>query len=641
MNRDLIDQARSDRGELEQALSVLGVTFRGSEVTCPFHPDKNPSASIYEANGGAWKVHCHVCCSSWDVWDLRAKIQGKGPADVLREALRLTPIQGIIQTATPQNRLETALAGKGDGVAFATLPDCQRSFGQALESTYVYGDPLTGHIDMVVFRLIRNGRKTFLQGHQTERGIILKAPPKPWPLYRRDILLTASRVVVVEGEKCADALIAIGIPATTSPGGAGKAPYADWQPLAGKRVDLWPDNDPPGKDGKRTGLEHMRDVERILGNIRPGVATHWLDPDGLGLPEKGDAADLLEGLDGKDAETCRVTVMGILDEAESLGASIGVGKLIEDTIAGRRVAAPFPWPVMTSLTKALLPGTVTLLGGAGGSTKSFLIMQCLSYWHEHNIRADIYMLEDDRDYHLYRALAQYANNANIFDDEWIRAHPEETRAAFIANRAYLDAIGPCIWDANGNTLTLAQLAEWVRERASGGARVIVIDPITAANAEDKAWAEDLAFIMSVKKSAVEYGASVVLVTHPKKGAGSGRGKPSMDDLAGGAAYQRFSHTVLMLEAQDTKEMTVLTADDDGPPIQLRHVNRLLRVCKSRNARGSGMMLGMFFNGGTLKFIAQGIIQGPQSVDKPATPHSTGKTRHQRLTDPPHDNEMAF
>ncbi|WP_157314584.1 phage/plasmid primase, P4 family [Chitinibacter sp. GC72] len=74
-----------------------------------------------------------------------------------------------------------------------------------------------------------------------------QAAPDPRPLYNQPGLLQATQVLLVEGEKCADALIQLGIVATTAMQGA-KAPVnkTDWSPLAGKSVLIWPDKDQPG-----------------------------------------------------------------------------------------------------------------------------------------------------------------------------------------------------------------------------------------------------------------------------------------------------------------------------------------------------------------------------------------------------------
>ncbi len=53
-------------------------------------------------------------------------------------------------------------------------------------------------------------------------------------------------VWIVEGEQKADALNKLGLVATTS-GAATSAASADWKPIRGRTVKIWPDNDDPGK----------------------------------------------------------------------------------------------------------------------------------------------------------------------------------------------------------------------------------------------------------------------------------------------------------------------------------------------------------------------------------------------------------
>jgi|GEM_PF-683950 len=76
---------------------------------------------------------------------------------------------------------------------------------------------------------------------------------KPRPLYRLPDLAarTADQVLVVEGEKAADAarrlFDALPIVVTTWPGGAKAIRHVDWSPLAGRDVLLWGDADAPGE----------------------------------------------------------------------------------------------------------------------------------------------------------------------------------------------------------------------------------------------------------------------------------------------------------------------------------------------------------------------------------------------------------
>ena len=71
--------------------------------------------------------------------------------------------------------------------------------------------------------------------------------PDPRPLYNRPGIKAADEVILVEGEKAAQALTDQGFAATTAMNGA-SAPVekTDWSPLKGRRVLVWPDRDEHG-----------------------------------------------------------------------------------------------------------------------------------------------------------------------------------------------------------------------------------------------------------------------------------------------------------------------------------------------------------------------------------------------------------
>ncbi len=79
-----------------------------------------------------------------------------------------------------------------------------------------------------------------------------RALPDPRPLYGLDDLTArpAAQVLIVEGEKCADAamLVVPGLVSVTWSGGGRAVHKTDWKPLAGRRVVIWPDNDEPGAE---------------------------------------------------------------------------------------------------------------------------------------------------------------------------------------------------------------------------------------------------------------------------------------------------------------------------------------------------------------------------------------------------------
>ena len=102
-----------------------------------------------------------------------------------------------------------------------------------------------GHLIAVVYRYDPPGQKKQFRPWDAKRRKM--APPDPRPLYNQPGIASAAQVVLVEGEKCAQALIDMGIVATTAMHGA-NAPTdkTDWSALSGKAVLIWPDRDKPG-----------------------------------------------------------------------------------------------------------------------------------------------------------------------------------------------------------------------------------------------------------------------------------------------------------------------------------------------------------------------------------------------------------
>lgn len=90
-------------------------------------------------------------------------------------------------------------------------------------------------------------------------------------------------VIVVEGEKDAEALKKLGLLATTSPGGAGKWLPTFGQYFRGRRVAIIPDNDEPGQ------AHAMQVAGNMLYHSAASVRIVHLP----GLPEKGDVSDFL------------------------------------------------------------------------------------------------------------------------------------------------------------------------------------------------------------------------------------------------------------------------------------------------------------------------------------------------------------
>ncbi|MDH5638866.1 MAG: AAA family ATPase [Nitrospinota bacterium] len=105
-------------------------------------------------------------------------------------------------------------------------------------------------------------------------------------LYRLPAIITSSPtepVWVFEGDKCADAAANLGLVATTS-GSSTSARQADWTPLKGRQVIVWPDNDTPGE-------KYAEDVIKLLEGL--GCQVCLIALEGMDLPESGDIVDWL------------------------------------------------------------------------------------------------------------------------------------------------------------------------------------------------------------------------------------------------------------------------------------------------------------------------------------------------------------
>ena len=151
-----------------------------------------------------------------------------------------------------------------------------------------------GEVLVTVRRYDIGGKKEF---RPWVPGVAYPKAPEVRPLYNIPNILNEQRVVWVEGEKCAQALIDAGIPATCTLGGAGaltrkNAEKFDFTPLRGKDLIIWPDND----DAGRRLAEIVREVA-----LESDADTVTILQSPTGKPPKWDAADAIsEGFDVRE-----------------------------------------------------------------------------------------------------------------------------------------------------------------------------------------------------------------------------------------------------------------------------------------------------------------------------------------------------
>jgi hypothetical protein len=214
---------------IDAVLQHRGVKLIGQgnnpKAKCPFHDDRNPSFSVDVAKG-VW--NCHAGCGGGSVIDLLAKYEGISPLDVLKKYTELPEYQKAGKTA-PRRQSEQ----------MPTVPDAKAT----IENVYQYHDELGGD----VYQVVRMVPKTFRQRHIVDGKWVWKMEGVTRVLYRLPQVMNSGEVIVVEGEKDADNLSALGFCATCNVGGAGKWLDGYTEHLAGKKVVLCGDNDEPGK----------------------------------------------------------------------------------------------------------------------------------------------------------------------------------------------------------------------------------------------------------------------------------------------------------------------------------------------------------------------------------------------------------
>jgi putative DNA primase/helicase len=136
------------------------------------------------------------------------------------------------------------------------------------------------------------GKKSFLPYIWTRHGWKAKMPPEPRPIYGHKRLeeFPTKPVMVVEGEKCADAIEKLfqNTPAVCWMGGAANVLANDWTPLKGRHVILWPDADKPGWDCMKKLGSHL---------LKLGVSKlQWIDNSDSRDGE--DVADIIPAVGG-------------------------------------------------------------------------------------------------------------------------------------------------------------------------------------------------------------------------------------------------------------------------------------------------------------------------------------------------------
>ena len=482
--------------------------------------------------------------------------------------------------------------------SFEQLVDSYRSGNpnDVIEEKNAYTDPVSGKAEFYTLRIRKGSGKTFRQASKIDGTWQWKGCQGKAPLFNRVRLKDCSMALIVEGEKCVREFTKLGmsdIAGTTSPGGAVNATKADWTPLAGKDCYVWRDFDEPGLRYEADVIAELRKIDCRVFRIR--VEELELDP-------KGDLADYLDLSPGTNQDKIAAMKL-ILHDAEPMHATSALAERFDQIAAGGFRSIDFTQkPILSKMSKAIMPGTVTTICGDPGAGKSFFVLEDAWRWTLAGERVKLLMLEDDDAFHQGRALAQMSGYADLTDADFVLRNPGIARGQLANFRHDLEAFSRNLETVRSEQRTLDQISDWVQMHAQNGVRIIIVDPITAAKVSDKPWTDDQRFLFRVKNILEKTGASLILTTHPRIGLA---GKPSLSGMAGGASYPRFSQCVLWLRNHDAEKESQIAF---GPLVKHRQT---IEIRKARNGRGQGSNIAINLNFQNLCFDELGTISNEQ------------------------------
>jgi AAA domain len=422
-------------------------------VHCPAHDDSTPSFSVASRNGVVL-VNCKVGCSQ----------------EVVVETLRE---RGLWPTHDTNGHHDDRVLR---------------------ERSWLIVEPATGAVVGTHHRRdLGNGEKAVWWSRNGSNGLGGYGSQN-LPLYGLDRVMRdvehGSRIVLCEGEPCADALWSVGIPAVATVCGASVTPTAEvLKPLADNfEVICWQDAD----DAGRTHMDHVASI--ITDKLAGIVSTvEW------GTDKGADAVDFLErpSVDVDD-------VVALLAQARPWEPepvqSTGQGSTMYTAAALRNLTLPEP--------KFVVPGIISeglsLLGGKPKLGKSWLALgACVAVAHGGRALGQVEVEAGDV---LYLALEDNQRRIQERLRQLQAGWPENLTLAHTWKRQ----------DEGG----LVELAAWLD--CHPRARLVVIDTLQRIRPHRKrngdAYAEDYAVGVALKELADKYGIAIVCIVHVRKAA---------------------------------------------------------------------------------------------------------------------------
>lgn len=338
--------------------SGVNLTKDGNEfrACCMFHGEKSPSFSAYLPPSGTWQYHCFGCGVHGDVIDYVKERYGYASiGDAARFLTGEDSNRNPVSTAQYKESTNSydgydvikPPAGTAEIIAGVRTPPLLNpkrvnpENGKAKVVTYTpkmahayrnkAGD-LLGYVLRVEFddKKITPGIWWTVNKKAGFEGWSHGSYPEPRPMYGLELLYAFPdyQVLIVEGEKCADAAnkvfqeIGAKVVAVSWMGGGKALAKTYWKSLRGRSIIIWPDND---AEGWKTVLGYARPG----GSWAKGIYEYCMDSGAVRVkivhitpnsrPEGWDIADALNGTkeaDYADSLSAKAIAMMIRERVE-------------------------------------------------------------------------------------------------------------------------------------------------------------------------------------------------------------------------------------------------------------------------------------------------------------------------------------
>ncbi|MCC3862641.1 AAA family ATPase [Pseudemcibacter aquimaris] len=518
-------------GYLHQLLPA-GSKKHGRFVVGDTSGSKGQSLSVDLTGSKAGMWHDFATGEGGDVFDLFASVWGLNTHHDFGELLqRLEDWLGIAPVRSSDTK--------------PTAPIVDELGAYSAKWDYLDAD---GQLLACVYRYDTEAGKEFRPWDVQSRK--MKAPDIR-PLYNLPEIVKSGRVILVEGEKCADALGSIGIAATTAMFGA-KAPLdkTDWSPLKGKQVIIWPDHDEAGRVYAQKLLAALPSF---------GVASVTVLSIPAGKPEKWDAADAVA--EGFDVPTL------LEGDVRPAIPSFALEELIADKS---------PMPADLVAPRVMTPGSILVFGGAPKVGKSDFLLS----WFIHLAAGEdflgmspsgalkIFYFQAEVQYHYLRERVQ---TLAVSSD--LRARAGRNLILTPQLRLLLNSEG------------VEQLARAILSKFPDGPDIIAIDPIRNVfdGGSDGGGENDNAAMMFFLTERVERlaklvnpDAAVILVHHTRKLPKKQLEEDPFQALSGASAMRGFYSSGLLLFRPDESrtERNLYFELRNGPALPYKLVDKL-------------------------------------------------------------------